>query len=54
MDTEYLKQNLGSVLADGLAAVVIQRPEDPVEYLGEWLLKYVENQENRAKVPTFR
>lgn len=43
MDAEYLKANVGDVLAAGLTAVVLDQPEDSVDYLGRWLLKYVEN-----------
>jgi len=38
-----LKANVGEVLANGLTAVVLKQPEDSVEFLGRWLLKYVTN-----------
>mmetsp|Transcript_30134 Transcript_30134/g.42025 ORF Transcript_30134/g.42025 Transcript_30134/m.42025 type:complete len:637 (-) Transcript_30134:241-2151(-) len=43
MDAEYLKANVGDVLANGLTAVVLNQPEDSVDYLARWLLKYVDN-----------
>lgn len=48
MDAEYLKANVGDVLAAGLTAVVLDQPEDSVDYLGRWLLKYVDNFEAAA------
>lgn len=51
MDAEYLKNTVGSALAKGLAAVTNARPADPVEFLGMWLLKYVENQGVEVQVP---
>lgn len=51
MDAEYLKENIGEVLALGLTDTVIKAPTDPVEHLAKYLLKYVENlnQENEAQ-----
>ena len=48
-ETAYLKDQLGGVLAKGLAAVAIARPQDPVEYLALWLLHYIQSKERRAK-----
>lgn len=39
-DTTYLKETVGEALARGCAAVVTAQPNDPVEYLGLWLLRY--------------
>lgn len=50
MDSEYLKQNVGAVLADGLAAVVLNNPPDQVDYLARWLLKYVDTVEREQQV----
>uniref|UniRef100_A0A0H5QFV1 RIIa domain-containing protein n=1 Tax=Spongospora subterranea TaxID=70186 RepID=A0A0H5QFV1_9EUKA len=57
MDAEYLKKNVGVVLSDGLASVLLNNPEDPVDYLSQYLLKYVDNQkrsegqiQNRSKI----
>lgn len=43
MDAEYLKQNVGDILANGLTAVVLNQPEDSVDFLGRWLLNFVQN-----------
>lgn len=50
MDAEYLKENVGTALAKGLAAVTIAKPADPVEFLGNWLLKYIDNRAVEEKV----
>lgn len=42
MDAEYLKDNVGDSLSAGLAAVVLNNPEDPVDYLAQWLLNSVD------------
>ena len=39
MDTEYLKANVGSVLAEGLSQTVLMRPDDPIDYLAQYLLR---------------
>ena len=39
MDTEYLKANVGSVLAEGLSQTVLMRPDDPIGYLAQYLLR---------------
>ncbi|GFR41453.1 hypothetical protein Agub_g2141 [Astrephomene gubernaculifera] len=44
-DTTYLKDTVGEALARGCAATIGAQPNDPVEYLGLWLLKYVKNAE---------
>jgi protein dpy-30 len=35
----YLDQSVVPILLQGLSALVKERPEDPVEYLGTYLLK---------------
>ena len=44
MDFRYLKQHVGDALAQGLSDVACAQPKDPVEHLGKWLLKYIDNQ----------
>jgi hypothetical protein len=50
LDAIYLKENVGEALAQGLTAVLVAQPEDSVEYLGKWLIKFVESQEKQTKV----
>eukprot|EP01062_Namystynia_karyoxenos_P028184 TRINITY_DN21401_c0_g1_i1.p1 TRINITY_DN21401_c0_g1~~TRINITY_DN21401_c0_g1_i1.p1 ORF type:complete len:413 (+),score=179.37 TRINITY_DN21401_c0_g1_i1:83-1240(+) len=48
-DTAFLKEELGPVLARGLAETVCAAPEDPVEYLGLWLQHFLQEKEYAAK-----
>ena len=43
MDTEYLKAAVGDALSTGIAETVLMRPEDPVDYLAQRLLKWVDD-----------
>ena len=54
MDAEYLKANVGDALAEGLARIAIQKPHDPVEYLGYFLVKRVEDSLREEKVRVLR
>lgn len=47
-EAAYLKDELGPVLAKGLAAVAVAKPQDPVEYLGLWLLHHLQKKEAKA------
>lgn len=47
-ESPYLKDELGPVLAKGLAAVAVARPQDPIEYLGLWLLHYLQKKEAKS------
>ncbi len=38
-DTAYLQETIGDALGRGVAATVTAQPTDPVEYLGQWLLR---------------
>jgi hypothetical protein len=38
-DTKYLQELVGDALARGVAECVASQPNDPVDYLGQWLLK---------------
>jgi hypothetical protein len=37
-DSAYLIDTVGHALAKGVSAAVAAQPDDPVEYLAEWLL----------------
>ena len=50
MDAEFLKQHVGDALKKGMGAVNLYQPTDPVAYLGQYLIKYVENAEQDARV----
>ena len=51
MESDYVKETVGEALALGLAQVALVRPQDPIEYLGLWLLKHKRNQaEAKEKV----
>ena len=41
MDSDYLKATVGPILAKGIADTVVERPEDPIGYLAEFLLNSV-------------
>jgi hypothetical protein len=44
MDSEYLKKNILPALTEALTAMASEVPEDRVEFVGKYLLKYVERQ----------
>ncbi len=50
MDADYLKLNIGDILVDGLTATVLANPPDKVEFLSNWLFKYVETKKKNIKV----
>lgn len=49
MESQYLKQCLGSCLKKGLAEVVEHRPADPIEYLAHWIYNYRRNLDEEKK-----
>ena len=38
----YIDSVVGEPLAQGIAATIAAQPLDPVEYLGNWLLRYAQ------------
>lgn len=38
-DTAYLRATVGDALARGVAAAAAAAPDDPVEFLAQWLLR---------------
>ena len=51
MDAIYLKENIQSAITEALTSMVVSTPEDPIEYLGNYLLNYVERKADINKVP---
>jgi hypothetical protein len=49
MDADYLKRTVGEPLASGLTAMLVKQPEDPVDFLGAYLLDYVQRNEESRK-----
>jgi hypothetical protein len=45
MDAQYLKKNVHEALIEALASMAIALPDDGIEYLGKYLVQYVERQE---------
>eukprot|EP00960_Hanusia_phi_P043205 755924-Hanusia_phi.AAC.4 len=46
-DAKYLQEAVGPALTAGLASVAAVQPEDPVDYLAHWLLKYLAVEEQK-------
>jgi hypothetical protein len=42
MDAAYLKENVFDALSEALVSMAVELPDDKVEYLGKYLIKYVE------------
>lgn len=49
-DAAYLQSTVSGALSDALAATVEAQPEDPVAYLGNYLLAHVRRMEAIEKV----
>lgn len=50
MDAQYLKTNVNDALAEALTSMAVALPEDGVEYVGNFLLQYVERRHVQLKV----
>ncbi|QDZ23819.1 hypothetical protein HOP50_11g63590 [Chloropicon primus] len=48
-EADYLRETVGEALAKGCLKTALAAPSDPVEYLGTWLLKFVENAKIKDK-----
>ena len=48
-DNEYLKASVGPALVQALTSMVVTQPPDAVDYLGNYLIAYVEREEGKAK-----
>lgn len=49
IEAQYVARTVGPALSKGLAEVVEKRPADPVEYLANFLHKFVENRRDAEK-----
>lgn len=49
-DTSFLNDSVTEALVEGLAATISAQPDDSVEYLGQFLLKFVERKEAEMRV----
>lgn len=47
MDAVYLKNNVYAALTEALTSMAVALPDDKVEYMGKYLLKYVERKKKR-------
>lgn len=50
MDVEYLMKEIGEPLTEAMASLVDCRCHDAVEYIGYYLLNYVERENNMVDV----
>ena len=48
-DADYLKATVGPALVQAMTSMVVTQPPDAVDYLGNYLLAYVEREEGKAK-----
>lgn len=44
------QENVGDALTAALTSTAAAQPDDPVEYMAHWLLKYLAVEEKKAKV----
>lgn len=42
MDASYLNNNVNAALSEAVTSMAVLSPDDPVEFLGQYLLKFVE------------
>ncbi|KAF4034433.1 Dpy-30 motif [Phytophthora infestans] len=54
LDHAYLRQTVSAPLTEAMAQLAILQPEDPVEFLGNYLLKHVANVEAQLKLQKFK
>ncbi len=53
MDALYLKENINNAISEALTSMVVQSPDDPIEYLGSYLLNYVDRHIEKKEVRSF-
>ena len=52
MDAAYLKKNVMEALTEALTSMAVKIPDDNVEYIGKYLLKYVERKKSQTTAKT--
>lgn len=50
MDAKYLSDNVNFALTEALSSMAVALPEDGVEYVGQYLLQFVERKNMIDKV----
>lgn len=50
MDADFLKRTVGEPLSEALTSLVVAQPPDPIEFIGEALLDYIERRKADEKV----
>jgi len=50
MDAEYLKNTVGDALASALTSLALKQPKDPVDFVGNYLVRYADHLEKEKKV----
>lgn len=50
MDAEFLKRTVGEPLSEALTSLVVAQPPDPIDFIGEALLDYIERRKADTKV----
>jgi hypothetical protein len=53
MDAKYLKTNVDEALTEALSSMAVSQPDDPIEYIGNYLLQWVARREKRELVNIF-
>lgn len=48
MDAQYLKDNVYAAVTEALASMAVALPDDKVEFIGKYLLNYVERKRVRS------
>ena len=52
MDANYLQKEVGAALAQALSEVVVKNPEDAIDFIGNYLIKFATDNEELQKAPT--
>lgn len=52
MDALYLKENINDAIAEALTSMVVSSPDDPIEYMGQFLINYVDRKIEMNKKQT--